>query len=321
MQSSNVISAVVLASAACAATAQQYPTRPIRMLIPFPAGSAADIIARAIEPALRERLGQPIVIDNRGGAGGNICAELTAKSPPDGYTLMTNTIGTHAINMSLYSKVNFHPLKDFTHIILVGDSPNVLVLHPSVPVKTVKEFIALAKSRPGTFNYGSGGSGTTVHLSGELFNVMAGVKMVHVPYKGAAEALTGLMSGQTDLQFASVSSAIPLIQAGRLKALAVTSLKRSPSLPELPTIADVALPGFDSVAWYGFVGPANLPANVVATIYKTTLAALGQADVEKRLFSSGVEIRTLAPEEYYKFNASEIDKWAKVVKASGARVN
>ncbi len=312
---------LMLACVSFAAASQAYPNRPIRMMIPFPAGSAADIIARAIEPALRERLGQPIVIDNRGGAGGNICAELTAKSAPDGYTLMTNTIGTHAINMSLYSRVNFHPLKDFTHIVLVGDSPNVLVLHTSVPVKTVKEFIALAKARPGVLNYGSGGSGTTVHLSGELFNVMAGVKMVHVPYKGAAEALTGLISGQTDLQFASVSSAIPLIQAGRLKALAVTSLKRSPSLPDLPTVAQAALPGFDSVAWYGIVGPANLPANVVSTIYKATLAALGQADVAKRLFNSGVEIRTLAPEEYVKFNVAEIDKWANVVKASGARVN
>jgi tripartite-type tricarboxylate transporter receptor subunit TctC len=316
-----LVFAILLACVSFAAASQPYPNRPIRMLIPFPAGSAADIIARALEPALRERLSQPIVIDNRGGAGGNICAELTAKSPPDGYTLMTNTIGTHAINMSLYSKVNFHPLKDFTHIILVGDSPNVLVLHPSVPVQTVSEFITLAKARPGILNYGSGGSGTTVHLSGELFNVMAGVKMVHVPYKGATEALTGLLSGQTDLQFASVSSAIPLIQAGRLKALAVTSLKRSPSLPDLPTVAEAALPGFDAVAWYGFVGPANLPANVVTTIYKSTLAALGQADVAKRLFNSGVEIRTLAPEEYVRFNVTEIDKWAKVVKASGARVN
>jgi tripartite-type tricarboxylate transporter receptor subunit TctC len=204
---------------------------------------------------------------------------------------------------------------------MVGDSPNVRVLHPSVPVKNVKAFIALAKLRPGTLNYGSGGSGTTVHLSGELFNVMAGVKMVHVPYKGAAEALTGLMSGQTDLQFASVSSAIPLIQAGRLNALAVTSLKRSPSLPELPTIAEAALPGFDAVAWYGIVGPANLPANVVSTIHKATLAALAQADVKKRLFNSGVEIRTLGPEEYVKFNVAEMEKWAKVVKASGARVD
>jgi tripartite-type tricarboxylate transporter receptor subunit TctC len=240
---------------------------------------------------------------------------------PDGYTLMANTIGTHAINPSLYSKVNFHPLKDFTHIILVGESPNVLVLHPSVPVENVKAFIALAKSRPGTLNYGSGGSGTTVHLSGELFNVMAGVKMVHVPYKGAAEAITGLLSGQTDLQFASLSSAIPMIQAGRLRALAVTSIKRWPSLPELPTIAEAALPGFDAVAWYGFVGPANLPANVVATVHKATLAALAQAEVKKRLFGSGVEIRTMGPEEYAKFNAVEIEKWAKVVKASGARVD
>jgi hypothetical protein len=170
------------------------------MVIPFPAGSAADIIARAMEPAMRERLGQPLVIDNRGGAGGNIAAELTAKSPPDGYTLMMATIGTHAINISLYSKVNHHPQKDFTPITLVGDSPNAMVVHPSVPVKTVKEFITLAKSRPGVFNCGHTGAGTTVHLSAELFGVMAGVKMLQVPYKGASEALTALLSGETDLQ-------------------------------------------------------------------------------------------------------------------------
>jgi len=316
-----VVVGVFMMLIAVAATAQQYPTRPIRMLIPFPPGSAADIIARAIEPAWRERLGQAVVIDNRGGAGGNISAELTAKSPPDGYTLMTNTIGTHAINHSLYAKVNFHPLKDFTHIMLVGDSPNAMVLHPSVPAKSVKEFIALAKARPGVLNYGSSGSGTTVHLSGVLFTVMTGVNMVHVPFKGATESLTGLLSGQTDLQFASLSSAIPLIQAGRLKALAVTSLKRSPALPDLPTVAEAALPGFDAVAWFGIVGPANLPPNVVSTIYKATLAALAQADVQKRLANSGVDIRTLSPEEYVKFNVIEIEKWAKVVKASGARAD
>jgi tripartite-type tricarboxylate transporter receptor subunit TctC len=291
------------------------------MVIPFPAGSAADIIARAMEPAMRERLGQPLVIDNRGGAGGNIAAEIVAKSPPDGYTLMMATIGTHAINVSLYSKVNHHPQKDFTPITLVGDSPNAMVVHPSVPVKTVKEFIALAKSRPGVFNCGHTGAGTTVHLSAELFGVMAGVKMLQVPYKGASEALTALLSGETDLQFASLSSAIPLIQSGRLRALGVTSLQRSASLPHLPTIAEAALPGFDAVAWFGVVGPANLPAAMVSTLHRTALATLGQADVKQRLFNSGVDVRTLGPDEFARYIASEIQRWAKVVKASGARVN
>ena len=316
-----IATAVCLVGCSVPTFAQQYPARAIRMLIPFPAGSAADIIARAMEPAMRERLGQPLVVDNRGGAGGNIAAELTAKSPADGYTLMMATIGTHAININLYSKVNFHPQKDFTPITLVGDSPNALVVHPTVPVKTVKDFIALAKSRPGVLNCGHSGAGTTVHLSGELFSVMSGVKLVQVPYKGASESLTALLSGETDLQFASLSSAIPLIQSGRLRALGVTSPRRSPSLPDLPTIAEAALPGFEAVAWYGVVGPAHLPSNVVTTIHNTALATLARPDVKKRLFSSGVEVRTLGPDEFARYIASETQRWAKVVKASGARVN
>ena len=313
--------AAILASLSLPAFAQQYPARPIRMLIPFPAGSAADIIARAMEPAMRERLGQALVIDNRGGAGGNIAAELTAKAPPDGYTLLMATIGTQAINISLYSKLSYHPQKDFTTITLVGDSPNAMVVHPTVPVKTVKDFIALAKTRPGVLNYGSSGSGTTVHLSGVLFSVMTGTKMVHVPYKGASESLTALISGETDLQFASLSSAIPLIQSGRLRALGVTSPKRSPSLPDLPTVAEAALPGYEAVAWFGVVGPAKLPAAIVATLNKVTLASLAQDDVKKRLFNSGVEVRTMGPEDFARYTETEIQKWAKVVKASGARAD
>ena len=311
----------LLAAAPLTALGQQYPTRPIRVLIPFTAGSAADIIARAMEPALRERLGQSMVIDNRGGAGGNIAAEVTAKAPADGYTLMMATIGTQAINVSLYSKLNYHPQKDFTPITLVGDSPNAMVVHPSLPVKSIKDFIALAKSKPGVLNYGSSGAGTTVHLAGVLFGVMTGTTMVHVPFKGAAESLTALLSGQTDLQFASLSSAIPLIKGNRLRALGITSPQRSPSMPELATVADSGLPGYAAVAWFGFVGPANLPAHVVATIHKNTLAVLEQKDVRERLFNSGVEVRTLGPEAFVKYTESEIQKWAQVIKASGARVD
>ena len=307
--------------AAGAAGAQQYPTRPIRVMIPFTAGSAADIIARAIEPAMRERLGQAMVIDNRGGAGGNIAAELTAKAPADGYTLMMATIGTQAINVSLYSKLNYHPQKDFTAITLVGDSPNAMVVHPSLPVKTMKDFIALAKSKPGVLNYGSSGAGTTVHLAGVLFSVMTGTTMVHVPFKGAAESLTALMSGESDLQFASLSSVIPLIKGDRLRALGITSPQRSRSMPELATIAESGLPGYAAVAWFGFVGPANLPATVVATINKNTLASLEQKDVRERLFNSGVDVRAMGPEEFVKYTESEIQKWAKVIKASGARAD
>jgi len=303
------------------APAQQYPTRAIRVLIPFTAGSAADIIARAMEPTLRDKLGQSLVIDNRGGAGGNIAAELTAKSAPDGYTIMMGTIGTHAINYSLYSKLPFHPIRDFTPIALVGESPNALVINPRVPANSIQELIALAKARPGQLNYGSSGAGTTVHLSAELFSSMAGIKMVHVPFKGATEALTALLGGQLDLMFASLSSSISLIKAGRLKAFAVTGAQRSPSIPELPTMAEAALPGYAAAAWFGMVGPAGIPQPIVAVLNNTALAALNTQEVKDRLFASGVEVRTSSADEFARLIESEMRKWAKVVKDSGAKVD
>jgi tripartite-type tricarboxylate transporter receptor subunit TctC len=301
--------------------AQNFPSRPVRMLIPFTAGSAADIIARAMEPAMREKLGQAVVIDNRGGAGGNIAAELTAKSAPDGYTIFMGTIGTQAINYSLYKKLAYHPLNSFTPVARVGESPNVLVVNPSVPAKTVKELIALAKARPGVLNYSSSGAGTSVHLSGELLNSMAGVKTVHIPFKGASEALTALISGQTDMQFASLSSAIPMIQAKRLRPLGVTSPKRVESLPDVPTIAESGLPGYAAVAWYGIVGPAKMSDAVTGILSRAALDSLARADVIKRLKGSGVEPTPGSPDDFRKLIEAEIPKWAKVVKASGARVD
>jgi tripartite-type tricarboxylate transporter receptor subunit TctC len=313
--------AFLLCIVSASAFSQHYPARPIRVLIPFTAGSAADIIARAMEPQLREKLGQAVVIDNRGGAGGNIAADLTAKSAPDGYTLMMGTIGTHAINYSLYSKLPYHPVRDFTPIALVGESPNVLVTVPRVQANTVKEFIALARSKPGQLNYGSSGAGTSVHLSGELFNSMAGVKTVHVPFKGASEALSALLGGQIDFIFASLSSAIPQVKAGKLKAFAVTGAQRSPSVPDLPTMSEAALPGFVAVAWYGVLGPAGIPPPVVATLSKASFSALATKEVQDRLFASGVEVRPGTPEEFSRLIKSEIEKWAKVVKASGAKAD
>jgi tripartite-type tricarboxylate transporter receptor subunit TctC len=307
---------------ACSALAQQYPARPIRVLIPFTAGSAADIIARAMEPQMRELLGQSLVIDNRGGAGGNIAADLVAKSPANGYTIMMATIGTHAINHSLYSRLTFHPVRDFSPVALVGESPNALVTTPKVQAGSIRELIAMAKAKPGQMNYGSSGSGTTVHLSGELFCVMTGIRMTHVPYKGATEALTGLLGGQTDLMFASLSSSIPLIKAGRLKAYGVTGAQRSPSIPELPTVAEAAnLPGFVAAAWFGIVAPAGVAKSTIATLNKTTLSTLDTKEVKDRLFASGVEVRTSTPEEFARMIETELVKWAKVVKASGAKVD
>lgn len=313
---------LVLCLLCSSALAQTYPARPVRVLIPFTAGSAADIIARAMEPAMRERLGQPFVIDNRGGAGGNIAAEMTARSAPDGYTVMMATVGTHAINHSLYAKPSYHPMRDFTAVALVGESPNALVINPNVKAASIQELIALAKARPGGLNYGSSGSGTTVHLSAELLSVMTGIKMTHVPFKGAAEALTSLLAGQIDLMFASLSSAIPHIKGGRLKAFAVTGSERSPSIPELPTVAEAAaLPGYAASAWFGIVGPAGMPASTVAVLHAATMASLEDAEVKKRLFNAGVEIRTSSAPEFARMIESEMQKWDKVVKASGARVD
>ena len=306
---------------AASAHAQQYPARAVRVYIPFTAGSAADIIARALEPQMREKLGQSLIIDNRGGAGGNIAAELTAKSPNDGYSIMMGTVGTHAINYSLYSKLPYHPQRDFTPIALVGESPNILVTNPIVPAKSIQELIALGKARPGQLNYGSSGSGTTVHLSAELFSVMTGIKMVHIPYKGASEALTALLSGQTDLQFASLSSAIPLVKAGRLRAFAVTGEKRSPSIPEMPTMSEAALPGYAASAWFGLLGPAGMPPAAVTALSNAALAALQTQEVKDRLFASGVELRPMPADEFTRLIDSEIKKWAHVVKASGAKVD
>jgi tripartite-type tricarboxylate transporter receptor subunit TctC len=317
-----LVSLAASAQPASTGSGQAYPARPVRVLIPFTAGSAADIIARAMEPAMRERLGQPFVIDNRGGAGGNIAAELTARATPDGHTIMMATIGTHAINSSLYSKLSFHPQRDFTPVGLVAESPNALVINPKVQATSIQELIALARSKPGGLNYGSSGAGTTVHLSAELFSVMTGIKMTHVPHKGAAEALTSLLGGQTDLMFASLSSSIPLIKAGRLRAFAVTGAKRSPSIPELPTVAEAAgLKGYEASAWFGIVGPAGMPKGAVIALNKAALSSLEDAEVRKRLFNAGVEIRVSSPEDFARYIESEMQKWAKVVKASGARAD
>jgi tripartite-type tricarboxylate transporter receptor subunit TctC len=321
MKTIRLATLLLCALLASAAHAQQYPSRPVRMLIPFTAGSAADIIARAMEPQLRERLGQAVVIDNRGGAGGNIAADMTAKSAADGYTLMMGTIGTHAINYSLYSKLPYHPVRDFTPVTLVGDSPNVLVTTPRLPAGNVKEFIAYAKANPGKLNFSSSGAGTSVHLSGELFNTMAGVKTIHVPFKGAAESLTALLGGQVDFSFASLSSAIPFIKSGKLKGFAVTGAQRSPSTPELATMSEAGLPGFAAVAWYGILGPAGIAQPVVATLSKASLSALGTKEVQDRLFASGVEVHPGNPQEFARLIKSEMEKWAKVVQASGAKAD
>ena len=309
-----------LVALAGSAFAQDYPNRVIRIVVPFGPGNAGDIIARAMQPGLADQLRQNIVIDNRPGAGGTIAAEVAKNAPADGYTVMLVTAGTHAINASLYSKLPYDPIRDFTAIGLCASSPNVLVVTPSLGPATAKEFIALARAKPGELNYGSSGSGTTVHLSAELFNVMAGTKTVHVPYKGASEALTDLIAGRTQFMFASMSSSIQTIRGGKLRALAVTSAKRHPALPEVPAMAE-SLPGYEAVAWYGYAGPAGLPRPVVATLSRAISATLAAQDVRDRMTAAGTDPVSSTPEEFAAYIKSEVPKWAQVVKASGARAD
>ena len=304
-----------------AATAQAYPTKPIRIIVPFPPGGATDILARAVGLELTKALGQPVPIENHGGAGGNIGADMVAKSAPDGYTLVMATVGTHAINMSLYSKMPYDTVKDFAPVTLVASVPNVLVVHPSVPVKTVTDLIELAKAKPGQINFASSGNGTSIHLSGELFKTMAGVSMVHVPYKGSAPAVADLLGGQVQLMFDNMPSSLPHIKAGKLRAIAVTSAKRSPALPDLPTIAEAGLPGYEASSWFGVLAPAGTPREIITRLNQTIVASLRTPAMNERLSSQGAEPVGNTPEQFASFIQAEIAKWAKVIKASGAKLD
>jgi tripartite-type tricarboxylate transporter receptor subunit TctC len=314
---------VLLAAMAAIAFAQApaYPTKPIRLVVPFPAGGTTDILARAAAQKLTEAWGQPVVVDNRPGAGGNIGSELVAKAAPDGYTLEMGTVGTHAINASLYAKMPYDHVKDFVPVILVAGVPNVLVVHPSVPVNSVAELIAYAKANPGKLNFASSGSGTSIHLSGELFKVMSGVQMTHVPYKGSAPAVQDLLGGQVQLMFDNLPSALPHIKAGKLRALAVTSAQRAPVLPDVPTIAEAGLPGFEASSWFGVLAPAGTSPAIVAKLNAEIAKWLASPEAKEKLQGQGANVAGGPPEEFTKHIAAETAKWAKVVKESGAKVD
>ena len=300
--------------ASCIAMAQN-----VRFVVGFTPGGPSDILARALGAKLADTLGQPVVVENRPGAGGNLAAEVVAKSAPDGNTWLLGNNSILATNAALYSRLGYDPVKDFAPVALVGIQPNMLVVHPSVPTHSVAELIAYAKAHPGRLNYASTGAGVASHLSAELFKAMAGVDMVHVPYKGAQPALTDVIAGQCQLMFATSASAIPYVKAGRLRALAVTTARRSPSLPDLPTVAEAGVPGFESTTWHGLVVPSATPAPIVQRLNQGINAALRDPQLRERLEGLGIEIAGGSSQEFAAYIASEIPKWTKVVKDSGAK--
>jgi len=298
-----------------------YPSRPIRLVVPFPAGGTTDILARSVAQKLTEAWGQPVVVDNRPGAAGNIGAELVAKAPPDGYTLLMGTVGTHAINASLYAKMPYDHVKDFVPVILVAGVPNVLVVNPAVPAHSVSELIAYGKANPGKLNFASSGSGTSIHLSGELFKVSTGVQMTHIPYKGSAPALQDLIGGQVQLMFDNLPSALPQIKGGKLRALAVTSTTRAAVLPDVPTVAESGLPGFEASSWFGILAPAGTPPAIVTKINGEVAKWVASAEAKEKLLSQGANAAGGTPEDFARHIQAETAKWAKVVKESGAKVD
>ena len=304
------------------ALAQQdaaYPVKPIRIIVPSAPGSGPDIMARAIGQKLNESLGQPIVVDDKPGAGGIIGSEAAAKSAPDGYTLIMANAGSHAVNASLYAKLPYDPVKDFAPITLVAVAPNILIVHPTLPARTAKDLIALARTRPGELTFGSGGNGSTAHLSGELFRTMAGINVVHIPFKGSPAAVIGVIAGQIVMAFPNIPPALPHVRSGKLKALAVTTAKRSAALPDLPTIAESGLPGYEATAWFGVLAPAGTSSAIIAKLNSAIVKSVHVCEMRERLSAEGTEAVGNTPEQFAQIIKTDIAKWAKVVKASGAK--
>jgi len=321
-----LLAAAAFAISSLAAQAQSWPSKPVRIIVPFPPGGTTDIVARSLGAELQKMWQQPVVVENRAGAGGNVGADAVAKSPNDGYTLLMGTVGTHSINAALFAqsgnKMPFDAVKDFAPITLAAGVPNVMVVNSKVPVNTVNEFIAYAKARPGQLNMASSGNGTSIHLTGELFKTMTGTYMVHLPYRGSAPALTDLLAGNTNVMFDNLPSALPHIKSGRLKALAVTSRERSPALPDTPTIEEAAnLKGFDASSWFGLFAPAGTSRAIVDKIQADVTKALAVPEVRERFVAQGAQPGGNTPDQFAAFIRAEIEKWTKVVKASNAKID
>jgi tripartite-type tricarboxylate transporter receptor subunit TctC len=302
------------------ANAQPYPDRPVRLIVPYAPGGGVDIVARALGQELTKRLGQQIVIENKTGAGGNIGTDAVAKATPDGYTLLIAS-PANAVNPTLYSKLPFDPVRDLTPVALIATVPAVLLASPTLPVKTVKELVALGKAKPGTLNFGSGGSGTTEHLAGEMFNTQAGLDMLHVPYKGGAAVLPDLISGQISLFFVNQLFALPYVKAGTVKALGVASDERSAALPDVPTFAEAGFADFRVSVWYGIMAPAATPKDIVAKLNREIVAALASPEMRDRLQAMSAKPLPGTPAQFGAFFAEEMTRWARVVKASGAKTD
>ena len=297
-----------------------WPKQAIRIVVTFTPGGAPDILARVLAESWQQSLGVPVLVENRPGYGGNIGADLVAKSEPDGYTLLIGTVGIHAINGALYEKMSFHPINDFTPISFLASTPNVLVVNKKLGVNNLHELIELAKAKPNELTFGSSGVGTSLHMSGELFKEMTGVQIRHIPYKGRAQSLPDLISGRISMLFDNLSSSLSLIKGGEVQALAVTTLKRSPAAPEIPTMAEQGLPGFEALSWFSLMAPANLPPALQKRLNALTRQTLNQADVKKRLLASGLDPAPGSPQELSRLIQSESNKWGRVVYKSGAKL-
>jgi tripartite-type tricarboxylate transporter receptor subunit TctC len=318
MMSLTALSSV--AFAAHAADVASYPAKPIRLIVPFAPAGSADALARTMQPALSEAFGQTLVIDNRPGASSIIGTDMGAKAPPDGYTLILATT-THAVNPSLIAKLPFDAIKDFSAVSLVVSQPNILVVHPSVAAKSVKELVALAKAKPNTLNFASGGNGSSPHLSGELFKIVAGIQITHVPYKSSGPGVTDVLGGHVQMIFAGPLALEQHIKSGRLRALAVADKRRSGVLPEVPTMTEAGFPGVETGTWYGILAPARTPSAIVAQIQRTIAHVLEAPELKARILNQGVDIVSSSPAEFEKFIIAEVAKWSRVVKTAGVRAD